>query len=135
MSSNKQSRFRNEAKERLIRKPKNQWAKLAGASLVLIRGRAEGAELTSARHKMAYELVSLLGGVGGGALAGAMFSRIWGAVSDDGEAPEPTALDRSVSEVLIASALQGVIFGVVKAVFDRIIARGYRQLTGDDPER
>ncbi|MGH3781926.1 MAG: DUF4235 domain-containing protein [Pseudonocardiaceae bacterium] len=102
---------------------------------MLIRGRAKGAELSSARSKMTYEMVSLVGAVLGGALAGAIFSRIWAAVSDEAQAPAPTALDRNIREVLIASALQGAVFGVVKAILSRITARGYQQFTGDDPER
>jgi hypothetical protein len=86
----------------------------------------------SSGSKLTYELVSLASGVLGGALAGALFSRIWRAVSDEDEAPEPTALNRHISEVLIAGVLQGAVFGLVKAVLGRITARSYRRVTGND---
>lgn len=76
----------------------------------------------------AYESLSLASGILSGALAGAVFTRIWRAVSDADEAPEPTALDRNIREVLVAGALQGAVFGLVKAAISRVAARGYRQL-------
>lgn len=77
---------------------------------MLTRDRAKGAQLGSARSTVTYELVSLVSGVLGGALAAAIFNRIWRAVSDENEAPEPTALDRNIREVLVAGALQGAVF-------------------------
>lgn len=81
-------------------------------------------------NKMTYEAVSLASGILGGVLATAVFTRIWRTVSGEDEAPEPTALDRDIREVLIAGALQGVVFGLVKAALGRITATGYRRLTG-----
>jgi membrane associated rhomboid family serine protease len=90
-------------------------------------------QLARERSKITYELVSLVSGILGGALAGAIFNRIWRAVSHEDEAPQPTALDRNIREVLVAGAVQGAIFGLVKAAFGRITARGYRQFTGTTP--
>jgi hypothetical protein len=70
-----------------------------------------------------------------GALAGAIFIRIWRAVSDADEAPEPTALDRNIREVLVAGALQGAVFGLVKAAMGRMAAKSYRRFTRNDPAR
>jgi hypothetical protein len=84
---------------------------------------------------MTYELVSLVSGILGGALAGAIFNRIWRAVSDEAEAPEPTALDRGIREVLVAGMLQGAVFGLVKAALGRVTAKGYRRFTGNNLER
>lgn len=89
----------------------------------------------SSFNKMRYEVVSLASGILGGALAGAVFTRVWRAVSAEEEAPEPTALDRDIREVLLAGALQGVVFGLVKAALGRITARGYRRFTGHDFHR
>jgi F0F1-type ATP synthase assembly protein I len=104
-----------------------------------LRGRivevAERTQLVSARSKVTYELVSLVSGVLGGALAGAIFNRIWRTVAGEDEAPEPTALDRNIREVLIAGVLQGAVFGLVKTALSRLTARGYRQLTGHAPNR
>lgn len=89
----------------------------------------------SAASKALYLPLSLISGVLGGALAGALFSRIWRAVSDEDEAPDPTALDHRTREVLVAATLHGAVFGLVKAAMDRAAAKGYRRFTGDDPKR
>jgi hypothetical protein len=97
----------------------------------------KGADIMSSfnKNKVAYESLSLISGVLSGALAGAIFTRIWRAISDADEAPEPTALDRNIREVLVAGALQGAVFGLVKAVMGRMAARGYRRFARNDPER
>lgn len=89
----------------------------------------------SAVGKMTYKSVSLISGILGGLLAGAVFTRIWRTVSDEDEAPEPTALDHDIREVLAAAALHGAVFGLVKAALGRATAKGYRRLTGTDPTR
>lgn len=82
--------------------------------------------------KLTYEALSLASGIVGGAAAGVVFTRIWRVVAGEDEAPQPTALDRDMREVLIAGALQGVVFGLVKAALGRITARGYRRFTGHE---
>ena len=82
-----------------------------------------------------YKPLSLTGSVLGGMLAGAAFNRVWRAVADEDEAPEPTALDHSTREVLFAAVLHGAVFGLVKALVDRAAAKGYHRITGDDPKR
>lgn len=87
------------------------------------------------RSKMTYELLSLVSGVVGGALAGAVFTRLWRFLSGADEVPEPTELDRKIRDVLVVGMLQGAVFGLVKAALSRATAQGYRQLTGHDFER
>lgn len=87
------------------------------------------------RSEMTYELLSLASGVVGGALAGAVFTRLWRAVSGADEVPEPTELDRRMRDVLVVGALQGAVFGLVKAALSRVTAQGYRQFTGHDFKR
>jgi Protein of unknown function (DUF4235) len=77
------------------------------------------------------KLLGFASGLVGGALAGALFSRFWRAVSDEDEVPQPTALDRGLSEVLVVGALQGAIFGLVKAALSRMTSQGYRRFTGE----
>jgi len=79
--------------------------------------------------KALYKPLSLATGVLGGILAGAVFRQIWKRVGDDDPAPDPKDLARSNREVLVAAALQGAVFAVVKAAVDRAGARGYRALT------
>ena len=80
---------------------------------------------------LAPKLLSFATGMIGGAVAGAVFSRFWRIVSDEDEVPQPTALDRGLSEVLVVGALQGAVFGVVKAALSRITSRGYQRFTGE----
>lgn len=87
------------------------------------------------REELTYRLLSLGTGILGGALAGGIISRIWGVFSDRGELPEPTALNVHLREVLVAGAVQGVVFGVVKAALGRVTARTYRRITGSDLKR
>lgn len=98
-----------------------------------IRARAKGGELVTARGDAGFKMMSLVSGVLAGALAGAIFNRVWRAVTGADEVPQPTALDRSVREVLVVAALQGAVFGLVKAAFSRTTATAYRRLTGNDP--
>jgi len=77
------------------------------------------------------KLLGFASGLVGGAVAGALFSRLWRAVSNEEEVPQPTALDRGLSEVLVVGALQGAVFGVVKAALSRITSQGYRRFTGE----
>ena len=77
------------------------------------------------------KLLGFASGLVGGAVAGALFSRLWRVVSNEEEIPQPTALDRGLSEVLVVGALQGAVFGVVKAALSRITSQGYRRFTGE----
>jgi predicted metal-dependent enzyme (double-stranded beta helix superfamily) len=80
--------------------------------------------------KLLYKPLGVLVGVTGGLLAGAAFKQVWRRVGREDEAPTATDHRRGWSEVLAAAALQGAIFGVVKAAIDRAGAVGYSRLTG-----
>lgn len=80
--------------------------------------------------KLLYKPVSLLASVTGGLLAGAIFKKLWQLAAGEREAPEATDAAKGWPEVLIAAALQGAIFAVVKATVDRLAANGTRSLTG-----
>ena len=71
-------------------------------------------------------LVSVLGGV----IAGAIFKRVWKVAAGEDDAPKATDAQRGWREVLLAAALQGAIFGLVKAVIERGAAEGTRRFTG-----
>jgi predicted metal-dependent enzyme (double-stranded beta helix superfamily) len=80
--------------------------------------------------KVVYKPVSLLVSVLGGVLAGAIFKRIWKLAAGEDEAPKATDARRGWREVLLAAALQGAVYAVVKAAVDRGAAEGTRKLTG-----
>jgi hypothetical protein len=88
----------------------------------------------SSISKAVYLPLSVATSVGGGVLAGALFNQIWKRIDDSEEPPpDPKDLDRSASAALTAAALQGLVFGLVKAVVDRAGARGYQAVTHESP--
>lgn len=77
-------------------------------------------------HKPAGILVSVLGGV----LAKVIFKRAWKIIAREDDAPKATDARRGWREVLLAAALEGATFAVVRAALDRGAAEGTRKLTG-----
>ena len=51
----------------------------------------------------------------------------------DQEPPNPEDLDRSGREAIAAAALQGLVFGLVRAAVSRAGAHGYRAVTHESP--
>ncbi|MER5779056.1 DUF4235 domain-containing protein [Streptomyces sp. NPDC002039] len=82
---------------------------------------------------LAYKPVGLALGAAGGMIAGAVFRQIWKLVEGDADAPNATDEDRTWRQILIAAAIQGAIFAVVKAAVDRSGAVAARRLTGTWP--
>lgn len=80
--------------------------------------------------KILYRPLSLLASVLGGILAGAVFKKVWAAVSGEEQAPEATSPEYSTKEVLLAAVIQGAIFAGVKAAVDRAGAMGFKKITG-----
>jgi hypothetical protein len=88
----------------------------------------------SAVSKAVYKPLSLATSVLGGVLAGVVFKQVWKRIGDnDTSTPDPKDLSRTVQEVLIAAAIHGAVFGVVKAAVDRAGAKGYRALAHEAP--
>ncbi|ATL26848.1 DUF4235 domain-containing protein [Streptomyces formicae] len=83
--------------------------------------------------KLLYKPVGAGFGMLGGALAGALFSRVWKAVAGEDDAPDAHDEERAWREILAAAALQGAIFAVVRAAVERGGAVGVRRLTGSWP--
>lgn len=83
--------------------------------------------------KLLYRPLGMLLGALGGLLATAIFGQVWKVVAGDEEAPSATMRNRTWREVLLAAALQGAIFGLVKAAIDRGGAKGLHKLTGKWP--
>jgi hypothetical protein len=83
--------------------------------------------------KLLYKPLSLAISVIGGVVASALFKRAWRVVGHEDEGPSATERKRGWAEILLAAALQGAIFGLVKAVMDRGGALGFRKATGTWP--
>ena len=84
------------------------------------------------KKKLLYRPVGIALGALSGAVASAAFKQGWKAISDE-DAPDPGGEDRKLSEILLAAALQGVIFSVVRAAVDRGGAVVVRRITGTWP--
>ncbi|MER5731535.1 DUF4235 domain-containing protein [Streptomyces sp. NPDC002138] len=82
---------------------------------------------------IAYKPVGLALGAVSGMAAGMAFKKAWKLIEGEGDAPDATDEDRSWKEILIAAALQGAIFAVVKAAVDRSGAVATRRMTGTWP--
>lgn len=80
--------------------------------------------------KLLYKPASMMASMAGGMLAGLVFKRVWKLAAGEDEAPQATDAGRGWPEILIAAALQGAIFAVVKALVERLAAQGTRSLTG-----
>ena len=83
--------------------------------------------------KLLYKPFGLLFGVLGGVLASMLFSKVWEAITDEPDAPDSTDRDRGWGEVVFAAAVQGALFGGVKALVDRAGAAGFAKATGTWP--
>ena len=83
--------------------------------------------------KLLYRPFGLASGVLGGVIAGVIFKQIWKRVSDADDPPSALQREYSWREVLVAAALQGAIFAVVKAAIDRGGARGFQRISGEWP--
>ncbi|MFI6006560.1 DUF4235 domain-containing protein [Streptomyces sp. NPDC051366] len=82
--------------------------------------------------KVAYKPVGLALGAVSGMIAGAAFKQVWKIVEGEGGAPSATD-ERSWPQILVAAAIQGAIFAVVKAAVDRSGAVATRHVTGTWP--
>jgi len=73
--------------------------------------------------KLLYRPLGLGFSVAGGLVAGALFKQVWKLAAGEEDAPKATEEDRTWREVLLAAALQGTIFAVVKAAVAAVAPR------------
>ncbi len=86
----------------------------------------DGNEL-SPLGKLAYKPFGLAFGLVAGLLAGKVFGVVWKRLSGEDQTPQPLSSDYSTREVLLAAAIQGAIFGLIKAAVDRYGMKGVRR--------
>jgi hypothetical protein len=83
--------------------------------------------------KLAYRPVGLGSSMLAATAAAAVFKQIWRRVAHEDDAPDALQSEYSLGKVLVAAAIQGAIFAVVKALVDRTGARFFEKLTGSWP--
>lgn len=83
--------------------------------------------------KIAYKPVGIGGSFLAASAAGAVVRLIWRQVADEDEAPGPLEAGSSLKKVLLAAAIQGLVFGVVRALVERGGAKFFEKLTGEWP--
>jgi hypothetical protein len=79
--------------------------------------------------KLIYRPFGIIIGILAGLLSKRVFNFAWSRF-DDEEAPKPTVEGQSWPKVLIAAAVQGVVFQTVRAAVNRGGAEGFQYLTG-----
>lgn len=89
----------------------------------------------STSAKILYRPVGLVSSVLGGVIAGALFKQVWHRAAPGDKPDPPGALESEypLRQVLVAAALQGAIFAVVKTAIDRGGARAFERWTGEWP--
>jgi Protein of unknown function (DUF4235) len=80
--------------------------------------------------KLLYKPFGTVAGIVSGMIAGAVFKQIWKVVAHEENAPNAKDANRGWVEVVSAAAIQGAVFGAVKAAVDRAGAVGYSRVTG-----
>ena len=83
--------------------------------------------------RLVYKPFSLVLGVLGGVAARAIFKRLWAEAAHEDGAPQATDAGKGWGQVIAAGAVEGAVFGGVKAVIDRAGATGFDRLTGTWP--
>jgi hypothetical protein len=84
--------------------------------------------------KLEYKPVAMILSVVGGMAASSLFTRLWRALSGQGSAPAATDSAARWADILPAAALHGVVFGVIKALLDRVGAQTFQRVTGLRPD-
>jgi len=85
--------------------------------------------------KILYKPWGIGSSVVAGVIAGQIFKQVWkhAAPGDQDDAPKALESEYDLKQVLIAAALQGAIFAVVKAAVSRAGARAFERWTGEWP--
>jgi hypothetical protein len=84
-------------------------------------------------NKIAYRPVGLVGGMLAGMVASMIVRQIWKRATDEDDPPGAIQHEYGWGEILAAAALQGAVYGVVKAAFDRGGAKAWERATGAWP--
>ena len=89
----------------------------------------------SATAKILYRPVGFVSSVLGGLVASSIFKQVWkwAAPGEKSDPPKPLETSYPFREILLAAAIQGAIYSVVKTVIDRQGARLFEKWSGEWP--
>jgi hypothetical protein len=79
--------------------------------------------------KAIYKPFGIIIGILAGLVGRRIFDFVWTKI-DDEDPPKPTTEIATWPKILVAAAIQGVIFRVTRVVVDRNAAQGWAYLTG-----
>ncbi len=82
--------------------------------------------------KILFIPVSLVAGLAAGQLGSRIFQHVWSWV-DDEEPPDSSIRSASFPRLVVAAALEGAIFKVVKSIVDRELRQGFQGVFGSWP--
>jgi hypothetical protein len=85
--------------------------------------------------KLLYVPFAFLVGTVSASVATRIWRRTWRALAHEEKVPRALDHDRSWLEIFIASAIRGMIFGVVRAMFRRAGAAAFSNVTATWPGR
>lgn len=90
---------------------------------------------TSTSAAVLYRPLGLVASIIGGLVAGQVFQQIWKRLDPDshGQAPKPLESRYRLRTILLAAAIQGAIFTLVRALINRGGARAFERWTGEWP--
>ncbi|QCX26810.1 DUF4235 domain-containing protein [Nocardioides jishulii] len=89
---------------------------------------------TSKSAKILYRPWGLVASMLGGVIAAQIFQRVWSAVDPASEdPPTPLQSEYHLPKIIMAAAVQGAIFTVVRALINRGGARVFERWTGEWP--
>ncbi|GAA1829085.1 hypothetical protein GCM10009836_03630 [Pseudonocardia ailaonensis] len=71
--------------------------------------------------------MGLLSGALGGLVAGQVFALVWKKISGEPDTPQALSRNYSTREVLLAAALQGAVFGLIKTAVDRFGMKAFHR--------
>lgn len=92
-------------------------------------------EQSNTSAQLLYKPIGIISSLGAALVAQQIFKLVWkhATPGDESKAPEPLESQYQWREILLAAAVQGAIFSLVKAVSERGGARAYQKWTGDWP--
>ncbi|MFF0112812.1 DUF4235 domain-containing protein [Streptomyces prasinus] len=82
---------------------------------------------------LVYKPVGFALGWTSGAVAGVAFQKTWKLIRREDDAPDALDRDRRWGEILLAAAIQGAIFAVVRSAVNRAGAKAIERSTGSWP--